>query len=106
MNSSETTLKDVRAVIEVRSEDTHDGDVVWLAYLVLFNERETPLRVVVGNKEGTIGAGGGFTEILVSYYTSKETWRLPYVDTDIGRVTWDIDTVPPKVQIDLKHTLI
>ncbi len=105
MNASETTLNGVRAVIEVRSEDTRNGDIAELAYLVLFNEREITLRVVAGDTEGTIGPNGGFAEMLVHYRTSKESYGLRYVDTDVGRVTWDTDVFPPMVKIDPSQTM-
>lgn len=108
MNPSETTLNGVRAVVEVRWEDTRDGDVVELVYLVLFNERKEPLRVVFQDTDGILGPDGGYTEILVGYryQTSTQSWKMPYVDTDVGRVTCDTDTFPPKVQIDPSHKLI
>ena len=104
-NSAETTLNGVRAVLEIRWEDTSDGDIAELAYLVLFNEREAPLRVRAGDTEGTVGPRGGFTEILTGYRTSKQSWTIPNVDTDVGRVTWNTETYPPKVQIDPEFKL-
>ena len=66
INNSETTVGGMRAVVEMRWEDTQDNDVVELVYLVLFNERTKPLKVVAGNTKGTVGPAG-FTEILVGY---------------------------------------
>jgi hypothetical protein len=99
-NISETTLNGIRAVVEVRWEDTRDGEVAELTYLVLFNERAKPLRVIAGDTGGSVGPGGGFTEILIGYRTEKTSWSLSSVDTDIGQVTWDTDEFPPKVRIN------
>lgn len=107
MSEWETTVNGVRAVVEVRTEDIADGGIAEMVFLVLFNERDTSLYVVAGRKEGSIGPNGCFAEILVGYRTttSKESFTVPYVDTDVGRVTWDTDVLPPKIQIDPKRTL-
>ena len=77
MNTSETTLNGVRSVVEIRSADTRDGDVAELAYLVLFNERETQLHVVAGDTEGTIGPNGGFLRFSCAITRAKSLGSFP-----------------------------
>lgn len=107
MHTYEISPDGVYADIEVRREKGPDGDVRELVYLVLFNDRDIPLRVLMESLEDTIEPRG-FAPILIYIRNPSSNsgfTALSHIFTSVGMISWDIDTFPPKVQCDPKYAL-